>query len=149
MEAMAENRIPVFKELFILESDLEEKFIQSGGPGGQNGNKLSTAVQLRYNPRRAQTLPWPVIVKAEKLAGSRLTIEGDILIQATRFRTQEKNRSDARSRLIELLAEAAKPPPPKRRPTRPSLSAKRKRVETKVKRGSIKKLRGRVDSGEA
>lgn len=141
---MAEIRIPVFKELYILEGDLSEKFIHSGGPGGQNVNKVSTGVQLRYNPRQAQTLPWNIIAKAEKLAGKRLNSEGDIVIQATQYRSQEKNRENARKRLIELLAEAAAPPPPKRRPTRPSLSAKRKRMDSKTKRGTVKKLRGRV-----
>ena len=143
---MAEQRIPILDDLYILESDLSERFIHSGGPGGQNVNKLSTGVQLKYNPRAAQTLPWHIIVKAEKLAGRRLNNLGEILIQATAHRTQERNREDARARLVALLAEAAKPPPPKRRPTRPSLNARRKRVDSKTKRGSVKKLRGRVSS---
>ena len=141
---MAEVRIPVFKELYILEGDLREKFIHSGGPGGQNVNKVATGVQLRYSPRASATLPWPVIAKAEKLAGKRLNLDGEIVIQATRYRSQEKNREDARARLIALLAQAAAPPPPKRKPTRPSLSAKRKRMDSKTKRGAVKKLRGRV-----
>ncbi|MEP0942865.1 MAG: alternative ribosome rescue aminoacyl-tRNA hydrolase ArfB [Rhizobiaceae bacterium] len=141
---MAEIRIPIYGELYILESDLSERFIHSGGPGGQNVNKVATGVQLRYSPRHSATLPWQIITKAEKLAGSRLNSEMEILIQATRYRSQEKNRADARQRLIELLAEAAKPPPPKRRPTRPSMNARRKRVDSKVKRGHTKKLRGRV-----
>ena len=141
---MAEVRIPVFKDLYILEADLSERFIHSGGPGGQNVNKVATGVQLRYSPRRSATLPWKVIANAEKLAGSRLNSETEIVIQATRYRSQEKNRADARDRLIALLAEAAKPPPPKRKPTRPSLSARRKRVDSKVKRGQTKKLRGKV-----
>jgi len=141
---MAEIRIPVFAEFYILEGDLSERFIHSGGPGGQNVNKVASGVQLRYNPRLGQTLPWNIILKAEKLAGQRLNSDGEIVIQATRYRSQEKNRADARTRLVELLAEAAKPPPPKRRPTRPSLNARRKRTDGKVKRGQIKKLRGRV-----
>ena len=87
----------------------------------------------------------PIIAKAEKLAGSRLNNELEIVIQATRYRSQEKNRADARQRLIAILADAAKPPPPKRKPTRPSMNARRKRVESKVKRGQTKKLRGRVN----
>ena len=131
--------------MYILEGDLSERFIHSGGPGGQNVNKLATGVQLRYNPRSAATLPFEVIAKAEKLAGSRLNSEGEIIIQATRYRSQEKNRADARKRLVALLEQAALPPPPKRKPTRPSLNARRKRTDSKVKRGSIKKLRGPVN----
>lgn len=142
---MAEIRIPIHGELYILEADLSERFIHSGGPGGQNVNKVATGVQLRYSPRRSATLPWNTIAKAEKLAGSRLNSELEIVIQATRYRSQEKNRADARQRLISILAEAAKPPPPKRKPTRPSLNARRKRVDSKVKRGQTKKLRGRVN----
>ncbi|MEP1206900.1 MAG: alternative ribosome rescue aminoacyl-tRNA hydrolase ArfB [Rhizobiaceae bacterium] len=142
---MAEIRIPVFENLYILEADLSERFIHSGGPGGQNVNKVASGVQLRYSPRRSATLPWNVINKAEKLAGSRLNAESEIVIQATRYRSQEKNRADARARLIALLADAAKPPPPKRKPTRPSLNARRKRTDSKVKRGQTKKLRGKVD----
>ena len=142
---MAEIRIPIYGEMYILEADLSERFIHSGGPGGQNVNKVATGVQLRYSPRRSATLPWNIIAKAEKLAGSRLNSESEIVIQATRYRSQEKNRADARQRLIALLAEAAKPPPPKRKPTRPSMSARRKRVDSKVKRGQTKKLRGRVN----
>ena len=141
---MAEIRIPITGELFILEADLSERFIHSGGPGGQNVNKVATGVQLRYSPRRSATLPWNIIAKAEKLAGSRLNSELEIVIQATRYRSQEKNRADARQRLIAILADAAKPPPPKRKPTKPSLNARRKRVDSKVKRGQTKKLRGRV-----
>ncbi|MEM9732229.1 MAG: alternative ribosome rescue aminoacyl-tRNA hydrolase ArfB [Pseudomonadota bacterium] len=141
---MAETNIPIRGNLTIREADLREKFIHSGGPGGQNVNKVSTGVQLRYNPRAAATLPWPVIAKAEKLAGQKLTVDGDILIQATRHRTQEQNREDARKRLVALLREASAPPPPKRKPTRLSLSARRKRMDSKTKRGVVKKLRGRV-----
>jgi len=85
-----------------------------------------------------------VIAKVEKLAGSRLNVAGEIVIQATRFRSQEKNRADARDRLIALIEEAAKPPPKKRRPTRPTLGSKKRRLEGKKKTGATKKLRGKV-----
>ncbi|MDA8870221.1 alternative ribosome rescue aminoacyl-tRNA hydrolase ArfB [Rhizobiaceae bacterium] len=140
---MADGRLTVRGTLFIRESDLAERFVATGGPGGQAVNKLATGVQLRYAPRVAQTLPWPVIVKAEQLAGSRLNSEGEIVISATRHRSQDRNRADARERLLELLREASAPPPKKRRPTRPSLSAKRKRTDTKVQRGATKRLRGK------
>ena len=140
---MAEQRIQITANLYILESDLSERFIQSGGPGGQNVNKLSTGVQLRYSPRNAATLPGDIITKAEKLAGHRLNVAGEIVVQATRYRTQEKNRSDARSRLVQLLRQAAAPPPPKRKPTRPTLGSKKRRLESKTKRGTVKKLRGK------
>ena len=129
---------------FILEGDLEERFIHSGGPGGQNVNKVSTGVQLRYNPRAAGTLRTETIDRAEVLAGSRLNSLGEIVIQASRHRSQDKNRGDARARLLSLLEEAAKPPPPKRRPTRPSLGAKKRRMDSKTRRGATKKLRGRI-----
>ncbi len=141
---MAETRIPISNNLYIRESDLAERFIHSGGPGGQNVNKLATGVQLRYNPRTAQTLPWDLIAKLEKLAGKRLNAAGEIVLQATRYRSQDKNREDARKRLVALIAEAALPPPPKRRPTRPSFSARRKRMDSKTRRGTTKRLRGRV-----
>ena len=137
--AMAEVRIPVIDQLFILERDLLERFIHSGGPGGQNVNKVASGVQLRYNPRDSGTLPMAIVFRAEKLAGQRLNNEGEIVIQATRHRSQEKNRAEARNRLIELLAKAAEPPPPKRKPTRPSLNARKKRTDSKVKRGFTKK----------
>ena len=141
---MSESRIPITGSKYILESDLVEKFIHSGGPGGQNVNKVSTGVQLRYNPRSAATLPWDVIAKAEKLAGSRLNNSGEIVLQATRYRSQEKNRADARERLIELLKQAAAPPPKKRKPTRPTLGSKKRRLESKKKDSNTKKLRGKV-----
>jgi ribosome-associated protein len=125
----------------IDESEIEESFVRSSGPGGQNVNKLATAVQLRFDIRRSRSLPDDVAVRAQRLAGKRLTGEGIIVIMAQRYRTQEKNREDALARLVALLRDAATPPPPKRRPTRPSRAAAVRRMEAKARRSSLKAMR--------
>jgi ribosome-associated protein len=139
---MAIISIPNTASLFIHEHELKEKFIHSGGPGGQNVNKVATCVQLRFDLRRSESLPENVKLKLKKVAGNRLTRDGVIVLVANRFRTQERNRADARERLITMIAEAAKPPPPKRRATKPSMGARKRRMDSKTKRGAIKKLRG-------
>jgi len=120
--------------------ELTFSFIRSSGPGGQNVNKVSSAAQLRFDLRNSPSLPDAVAVRAAKLAGSRLTLDGVIVITADRFRTQVANRDDAAARLIELLQEAAIPPKPRRK-TRPTLASRQKRLEGKAKRSGIKKLR--------
>jgi ribosome-associated protein len=132
--------IPVIGRLEIHPDELEERFVRSSGPGGQNVNKVSTAVELRFALWASPSLPSAVKERVAKLAGRRLTDEGIIVIQAGRHRTQERNRADARERLFEMIREAAVPPV-RRVATKPSYSAKLKRVESKVKRGSVKKLR--------
>lgn len=128
-------------EIAIPEAELIESFVRASGPGGQNVNKLSTAVQLRFDVRRSRALPDPVAVRLMRLAGRRLTDDGILVLVAQRFRTQERNRADARERLAALVAEAAIPPTP-RRPTRPTLASKKRRLEEKTKRGATKRLRG-------
>lgn len=125
----------------IDEAELDENFVRASGPGGQNVNKLSTAVQLRFDVRRSSSLPDAVAVRLMRLAGRRLTSDGVLVISAQRFRTQERNRADARERLAALVAEAAVPPVP-RRATRPTLASKKRRLEAKTQRGAVKRLRG-------
>ena len=125
----------------IDESELSESFMRASGPGGQNVNKVSSAVQLRFDARRSPSLPNDVAVRLMRLAGSRLTKDGVIVIHAQRFRTQERNRADAIDRLVELLREAMVRPTP-RRATRPTLASKQRRLEGKKRRGDIKAGRG-------
>jgi len=131
-------------EFPIDESALEEHFIRSTGPGGQNVNKVESAVQLRYDVARARFLDDAMRRRLKSLAGRKLTHEGVLVITAHRFRSQERNRQDARDRLLELLEQAAHAPKP-RRATRPSRSARQKRLNAKHARGRIKHLRGSPD----
>jgi len=134
------TRIPITASIGIDESELDISFIRSSGPGGQNVNKVSTAAQLRFDLKHSPTLPEGLKMRAARLAGSRLTQEGEIIITAARFRTQALNRDDAVARLVELLRDAAVPPKP-RRPTRPTLASKTRRLDTKSQRGGVKRLR--------
>ena len=130
----------IARDLSIDENDLDISFVRASGPGGQNVNKLSTAVQLRYDARRL-TLPDDAARRLERLAGQRMTKDGVIVIHAQRFRTQERNRSDAIERLVGLLREAMVRPVP-RRATRPTLASKKRRLDGKMRRSDIKAKRG-------
>jgi ribosome-associated protein len=140
--------IEITPSIAIAESELEEEFIRSPGPGGQNVNKVSSAVQLRFDVAHSPSLPEDVRQRLMTLAGRRLTTEGVLLITARRFRTQERNRQDARARLIELVRRAAEPPKT-RRPTRPSRAAKARRLEEKRRRGGIKRSRQDIEMDES
>jgi ribosome-associated protein len=131
----------------IDEAELSESFVRSSGPGGQNVNKVSSAVQLRFDVRHSQSLPNDVAVRLMRLAGKRLTKEGVIVIIAQSHRAQERNRADARERLFELIRQAAVKPVP-RRATKVPKAQKRKRIEGKKHRSTIKRLRGGKPSFE-
>jgi ribosome-associated protein len=130
--------------LVIFEDEVEERFVLASGPGGQNVNKVATAVQLRFHLYRAKGLGEAVKSALYRQAANRIAADGTLLVDAKRFRSQERNREDARLKLAALIAKAAEPPPPPRKATKPTRGAQLRRLKEKTGRGAIKQGRGRV-----
>ena len=137
--------IPINQNISIDEKEIQESFVRAPGPGGQNVNKVATAVQLRFDVRNSPSLPFEVRERLIRLAGRRMNQAGVLLIQANRYRLQDKNRQDARDRLIELVRRAAVPPTVRRK-TRPSRTAKLRRLEAKRRTSANKQGRASVSS---
>jgi ribosome-associated protein len=133
--------IQITDTLSIDEREIEERFVRASGPGGQNVNKVSTAVQLRFDVT-GSSLPWDVKTRLTTLAGSRMTTEGVLVLESREHRTQGQNREAARERLVALIEQASHRPK-KRRATRPGLAAKERRLSSKKKRSDVKATRGR------
>ena len=133
---------PIPNRIQIPDEELEEQFIRASGPGGQNVNKVSSAVELRFDVRRSPSLSEPQRIRLSRIAGRRLTKDGVIVLRADRFRTQEQNRADARARLMALLEEAAHEPKARIK-TRPTRASKERRIDAKARRADVKRGRGR------
>lgn len=140
--------IAITADLALDEREISETFIRASGPGGQNVNKVASAAQLRFDLRSSSSLSEAVKARAARLAGSRLTTEGVIVITAQRFRSQERNREDARDRLVALIRRAAEPPRPRRK-TRPSAAQREARLAAKSRRAGVKRQRRLPPDGEA
>ncbi|MBL8772566.1 MAG: aminoacyl-tRNA hydrolase [Phenylobacterium sp.] len=136
--------IEVTPAITLEDDEVQVRAIRASGPGGQHVNKVSTAIELRFDVRGSPSLPEGVRARLEKLAGSRLTLEGVLVLVAQSRRSQEMNRQEALERLLELIRKAAEPPPPPRKKTRPTYASKLRRLEGKSKRSGVKAMRGKV-----
>ena len=136
--------IEVTSSIQLADDEVQLRAVRASGPGGQHVNKVSTAVELRFDVRASPSLPDRVRERLEALAGNRLTLEGVIVLVAQEHRSQELNRQAAVERLLDLLRKAAAPPPPPRKKTRPTLASKKRRLEAKARRGGVKAMRGKV-----
>lgn len=139
--------IEITPTIALDEQEIKFDFVRAAGPGGQNVNKVASAVQLRFDVRHSPSLPADVRERLARLAGRRLTEAGELIIAARRFRTQEQNRQDALNRLVELIRRAIDKPKP-RRPSRPSAAAKERRLATKRRRSEAKRRRGSISDFE-
>lgn len=139
--------IRITPTIAIKESEIEQRFIRASGPGGQNVNKVATAVQLRFNVAKSLTLPDGLRSRLISLAGRRISEEGVLVIDARRFRTQERNRQDAINRLVKLLQKAAVTPKPRRK-TKPTAASQHRRIQSKRRRAAIKRARAPVPRNE-
>ncbi|MDR3496840.1 MAG: alternative ribosome rescue aminoacyl-tRNA hydrolase ArfB [Ancalomicrobiaceae bacterium] len=140
--------IEITAAIALDDEEFVESFMRASGPGGQNVNKVSTAVDLRFDVAATPNLPDLVKWRLSRLAGRRMTLDGVVVIRADRFRTQERNRADARERMIALIREAAEPRPPPRRPTRRTRASKERRLDAKTRRGAIKSGRSSHHDGD-
>ena len=138
--------IHITRAITIDENEIQEYFVRASGPGGQNINKVATAVQLRFDVANSRSLPEEVRIRLSSLAGNRITEDGILIIDARRFRTQRRNREDAIDRLVELIRNAAQRPEIRRK-TRPTLASKIRRLESKRRRAESKRIRGPAHPG--